>query len=139
MNLLQQWEKQYITSILNDIKKAGIKLIQENIPKIINETSFETRSIKYPNKCPYYKSKISCHPEIPDLNCFLCACPNYDSSKLTGGCKINSNKGKFHFHKNLPQEKVWDCSDCPKYHSESEVKDYLTDNLENIKTKYTKP
>ena len=125
MNLLEKWEENFKNQILNEIKKERIKLTLKNIPKIIKQTSFEVRSKKYPNKCPYYSTNKSCHPEIKDLSCFLCSCPNYDSKKLEGSCKINSKNGKFTYHSNLPKGKVWDCSDCTINHSEKEVKRYL--------------
>jgi len=125
MNLLQKWEAEHKKRILQELKQSNIKLTLENIPKIIHETSFKIRSKKYPDACPYYQSEHSCHPEIKDLNCFLCACPQYDSSKLEGGCKINSKKGKYHKHQNLPKGKIWDCSDCNTYHTPISVKKYL--------------
>jgi len=133
LNLLQKWEKLYLKDVLQDIKSAGIELILENIPLIIKETSFQTRKKKYPDKCPYYQTNKSCHPEISELNCFLCACPNYISEKTEGGCKINSKKGKWHFHKNLPKGRIWDCSDCQINHSPQEVKGYLEKNLKKLK------
>lgn len=125
LNLLQKWELYHQKKILNELIEAGINLTLENIPKIIEETSFEIRSKKYPNDCPYYHLGKPCHPEIVNLNCFLCACPNYQSESLEGGCKINSKKGKFTYHPSLPKGKVWDCSNCTINHSPKEVEKYL--------------
>ena len=125
LNLLQKWEIKHKEKIQKELKKENIELTIENIPKIIEQTSFKIRSKKYPYECPYYQTKKSCHPEIKDLNCFLCACPNYESSKLEGACKIQSKKGKFVYHQNLPKGKVWDCSDCTINHSQKEVEKYL--------------
>ena len=125
LNLLQKWEIEHQKKIQKELKQTGIELTIENIPKIIKQTSFKVRSKEHPNECPYYNQKKSCHPEIKDLSCFLCACPNYDSSKLEGGCKINSKMGKYSFHKNLPMGKVWDCSDCIINHTPKEIKKYL--------------
>ena len=133
MNILEKWEKYHFKNILKELKKENIELIPKNISKIINQTSFEVRSKKYPNKCPYYKLKTPCHPEVKNLNCFLCACPNYDSSTPEGGCDINSKDGKYAYHKNLPMGRVWDCSDCSINHSPNEVKNYLTKNLDRLK------
>ena len=125
INLLQKWEQSHKQKILNELKKANLELTIENIPKIIKETSFKVRSKKYPKECPYYQLEYSCHQKIKDLNCFLCACPNYKSELLIGGCKINSRRGKFVHHSNLPKRKVWDCSDCTINHTPKEVEKYL--------------
>ncbi|HRZ85278.1 MAG TPA: cysteine-rich small domain-containing protein [Candidatus Paceibacterota bacterium] len=125
MNFLKDWENYYRKSILEELKEAGVDFSSENISKILEEISFRVRSKKYSDKCPYYSQGVSCHPEVDDLNCFLCACPNYESSNLVGGCKINSIQGKFTFHPNLPEGKVWDCSDCSVNHSSDEVRRYL--------------
>lgn len=95
MNLLKKWELEYRKRILKDIQKLGLELTLENIPRIIQETSYKTRKQKYPDKCPYYQQEFSCHPEIEDLNCFLCACPNYESEKDIGGCKLIDHKSYF--------------------------------------------
>jgi Zn-finger protein len=133
LNILQKWELYHRSEILKEIKQAGIELAIKNIPEIINETSFKIRSIKHPNKCPYYLKNISCHPEVKDLNCFLCACPNYKSQNLEGGCKINSRFGKWTYHQNLPKGRVWDCSYCPTNHSPKELEEYLKENIKKLK------
>lgn len=135
INLLQKWEENHKKEILKELEQASIELTIQNIPKIINETSFETRSEKYPKKCPYYQKNPlkSCHPEVEDLNCFLCACPNYTSKSEQGGCRINSKQGKWTYHPNLPKGRVWDCSDCNKYHSPKAIEDFLKDNINNLR------
>ena len=127
LNLLQQWEQEHRKKILEELRQAGIDFCEENIPRIIEETSFRVRSKKHPNECPYYlKTPPSpCH-NIKDLNCFLCACPEYISERLSGGCRLNSRLGKFTYHQNLPEGKVWDCSECKNNHSPASIKRYLT-------------
>ena len=132
-NLLQRWEEHHKKEILKELKQAGIELTIQNIPRIINETSFKVRSKKYPEKCPYYKHSYSCHPEIKDLNCFLCACPQYISESEQGGCKIDNINGKWQYHNHLPKRRVWDCSDCKAYHHPKEVEKYLKDNIDNLR------
>ncbi len=129
LNLLQKWELYYQEEILKDIENAGIEITLENIPLIIQGTSFKNRSKKYPDKCPYYQIGKSCHPEIKDLNCFLCACPNYNSEILEGECKIQGPKGKWFYHPSLPKGKIWDCSNCHINHSPKEVENYLREKL----------
>ncbi len=97
------------------------------ISKIVSENRFKNRKEKDPNSCPCYNGK-KCH-EINDyeLICLLCVCPEYkkDSNNLEGSCAINSSFGKWFYHKNLPTEKIWDCSDCKLPHTERFVKNYL--------------
>ena len=92
--------------------------------------SFKNRSKRDPSQCPYYQKEPPqpCH-DIEDLNCFLCACPNYNSNILKGGCNINSKKGGYN---NLPEGKVWDCSNCKINHTPKEVEEYLLKNLERL-------
>jgi Zn-finger protein len=134
MNYLEEWEILHRKTILEELNQAKIELIPENISRIIIETSFAVRSKKHSEKCPYYSTGSSCHPEIQELNCFLCACPNYESDKLIGGCKINSKKGKFYEHQSLPEGKIWDCSDCSINHRPSEIRNYLTENIDKLKS-----
>ncbi|MBU3906947.1 MAG: hypothetical protein KKA64_01720 [Nanoarchaeota archaeon] len=157
MNLLQQWKINKMQDSLSILKKEGISLTLENIPCIIEEMSFRVRSKKHPEECPYYVKiadadecnfehpkvqtntpglldfkETSCHPEVENLNCFLCACPNYESDKLAGGCKINSQKGRVHFHPNLPEGRIWDCSDCNINHTPDEIRRYLTKYISEL-------
>ena len=107
-------------------------LIIENIPQIVDFMSFRKRS-KREGDCPYYLRKAGCHPEIKDLNCFLCACPQYLSEKQEGGCRVESKRGKFYEHPCLPEGRVWDCSECRAYHHPKSVESYLTKNIESLK------
>ena len=132
MNLLQQWKINKMQDSLSILKKEGISLTLENIPCIIEEMSFRVRSKKHPEECPYYPKGTSCHFEVENLNCFLCACPNYESDKLAGGCKINSQKGRVHFHPNLPEGRIWDCSDCNINHTPDEIRRYLTKYISEL-------
>ena len=132
-NTLEIWEKNHFIEIINELKFEKIEISYENIPKIIEAMSFDKRSKRNPEKCPYYKQNppTHCHP-IKDLNCLLCACPNYNSKILEGGCYINSKGGKYVYHKNLPAGRVWDCSDCQVNHSKKEVEKYLIENLKKL-------
>jgi len=126
MNALQEWKINHFKKIAKELKVAGIELKVENITKIIEKTSFKIRGQKYPDECPYYLQEKPCHPEIEDLNCLLCACPQYDSENSKGGCKINSKDG-FLYH-----ERIWDCSNCSAYHKPEVVARFLSINLEKI-------
>lgn len=133
MNPLEKFEILHLKKILKELKQAGILLTEANIPLIIKETSFEIRSQKHPNECPYYEKRTSCH-NIEDLNCFLCICPEYSSDKDEGGCKLNHQSGKWHSPYPYSQSRrVWDCSDCPFPHFPTYVEQYLRKNLEELK------
>ena len=138
--MLKEWEVRFRRGILREIKSAGIEFTRENIELIVQESGFQSRAKKVPtfDNCPYLMMNQPCHPEIQDLNCFLCPCPNYESDRLEGGCKVDSKRGKFTFHESLPAGKVWDCSDCNVSHSSKEVKEYLRANFEEIKLEYDK-
>ena len=132
-NILKIWEKKHFMEIIKELQSEKIELSYENIPEIIEAMSFYKRSRRNPEKCPYYQQNppIACH-SINELNCLLCACPNYNSKTLEGGCNVNSKKGKYVYHQNLPMGKVWDCSDCQVNHSKKEIKKYLERNLEKL-------
>jgi len=97
--------------------------IEKHIQNIIDEFDFEKQKGKNSDKCPCY-SEGKCH-DVENLNCFLCYCPEYDNSKIEGGCKINSEKGKWFFDEKFPAGKIWDCSSCDYPHKEEIVKKYL--------------
>jgi hypothetical protein len=92
-NKFREWEIKHWQNIFEELRGAGITLENENIETIVNFMSFEVRSKRNLDGCRLYVKKESCHPEITDLNCLLCACPNYDSSKAEGGCRIGSKHG----------------------------------------------
>jgi Zn-finger protein len=135
MNKLQEWEKRENEKRLRELKRAGIILTLENIPGIVEFMSFRKRSQREAD-CPYYNQGRSCHPEIKDLNCFLCACPQYESEKQEGGCKIKSTKGFYIKSPISPKGIYWDCSDCAAFHSPRSVEIYLRKNIEKLRKMY---
>ncbi len=131
---LEQWEKSFRFQILKDIKSLDIKFSLKNLDEIVNATSFDFRRNYFQKACPYYSMYpiTKCH-DLDDLNCFLCACPNYASDKLEGGCNINGAGGKVTYHENLPVGEVWDCSDCSINHHRENVKSYIRTNFSSLK------
>ena len=83
---------------LNDAKKVEY-FLYENMIK--NESTF----------CLLYKENKKCH-EMKDLNCYLCACPEFRlqaKSKIKSYCSINSKFGTTcKVHDDIHQ----DCSGC---------------------------
>ena len=131
MNYLQAWEKSHYRKIAQELTKTEIPITKGHIDEIIEHTSFRKRSQRDKSECPYYEKEEPCH-ETEDLNCLLCACPNYESEGEKGGCKINSPKGKIHKHQNLPQGEVWDCNGCSINHSPDEVRTWLEKNIDYL-------
>lgn len=131
--ILKRWEEQHWAYVFEELSKAKIGFTKENIPRIIEHMSFKTRSKRNPDRCTLYLKGISCHPEIKELNCLLCACPHYDTSKEEGGCKVNNSRGKFYTSQKNPAIKVWDCSNCIAYHSPESVELFLEKNIEQLK------
>ena len=155
MNYLEKWADTHIKRVLTELKQENISLTLQNIPQIIEATSFRRRSVREPEECPCYENGKPCHPEVKDLNCFLCACPDYlqipqglsgqdlesqrildslnQNQKLQGGCEINCELGKWYKNHNLQKGKIWDCSDCAVPHFPSYVQDYLKKNMDKLR------
>jgi Zn-finger protein len=130
LNVLQKWERGHWQNVFRELRDAGIELNPENIEAIIEHMSFRKRSKRNPDLCkPLYSLGKSCHPEINDLNCLLCACPSYDSSTEYGGCKSKDGRGNIRYHQKLPKGQVWECTKCSRYHSPEEVRHFLKDNI----------
>ena len=135
-NPLREWELKRARLVVKRVLEAGLDFSSQMIPEIVEEMSYATQSKKNPEDCLCYSSS-PCHPQVNNLNCFLCSCPNYESWKkdslgFIGGCRVNSTKGEFYPVPNpgingLGKE-VWDCSDCVAYHSPAVVKRYLEDH-----------
>ncbi len=123
----------HIETILRELKQAKILLTYENIKEIIQETSFKIRSKKHPDKCPYYKTNTQCLKleNNQELNCFLCACPNY-YSELPGACKIKNPENKAVYIINEFGE-ILDCSRCLIPHLPETVEKFLKKNIRRLK------
>ena len=99
---------------------------KELIAKIINENRLANRKKENPNSCPCYNG-AKCHSDVNDYEmiCLLCVCPEYKKDLFEGGCNVNSPDGKWFYHRDLPEGKIWDCSDCETPHTEKYVRNYL--------------
>ena len=119
--------KNVCAAILSANKMDQAKeLIEQRIKRIVGEFDFERRRISHPEECLCYLEGKSCHPgKKGEVNCLLCYCPEYDSDKIEGGCKINNPGGKWFYHKSLPQGKIWDCSDCDHPHQREVAEKHL--------------
>jgi hypothetical protein len=78
------------------------KLTELSYEEVIDYFSFENMVKEEPDFCPLYKDNKKCH-DIEDLNCYLCACPNFrfddngfkqiKGKTLYSTCNINSKDG----------------------------------------------
>jgi len=104
------------------------KLSHLSDSKIIEYFRFENMVKNEPNFCPLYPKNQKCH-DIEDLNCYLCACPNFrfddngfekiQNQTLFSYCNINSKYGKPFETKDAIHQ---NCSDCLIPHHKSYIK-----------------
>ena len=102
------------------------KLIKQNLSQdeIIDYFDFDNMKQNEIDFCPLYKQNKKCH-NIKNLNCYLCACPNfrfndngiatYDNHKILSKCSINNGKQIGSKSGNIHQ----DCSSCTTPHHKS--------------------
>ena len=117
------------------VKKHGLKhreiierLKDLSDDEVIEYFRFENMVEKEPNFCPLYAKNKKCH-DIENLNCYLCACPNFrfndsgfekiEDKTLFSYCSIDSKKGKKAISKSAIHQ---DCSDCLIPHREDFIK-----------------
>jgi hypothetical protein len=60
--------------------------------EVIEYFRFENMVEKEPDFCPLYKDNKKCH-DIDELNCYLCACPNFRVGDKKSYCDIDSKYG----------------------------------------------
>jgi Zn-finger protein len=109
----------------------------ELINYLIEKNRLPNRREQDPNSCPCYNG-TRCHNGLGDdeMICLLCVCPEYNRTVEEGGCNINGRDGKWFYNRNLPQGRIWDCSECRIPHTENFIRNYLKkfslEELENI-------
>ena len=106
-------------------KRIVDKLVELDYSKeqIVEYFDFDNMVKEEINFCPLYKDNKKCH-EMDELNCYLCACPNfrfsddgidnYNEFKILSKCDINNGEefvGKGVIHH--------DCSSCTVPHHKS--------------------
>jgi len=84
-------------------KKVVEKLSHLNDQEVIEYFRFENMVQNEPDFCPLYAKNKKCH-DMENLNCYLCACPNFrfndngfekiENKTLFSKCDINSKDGK---------------------------------------------
>ena len=108
------------------------KLSHLNDDEIVEYFSFSNMVKNEPDFCPLYKENKQCH-EMEDLNCYLCACPNFRVGMQKSYCDINSKDGG---SIKAPDGYVHqDCSKCTVPHSKEYVKKHFSRDWLEIMSK----
>jgi hypothetical protein len=131
-----QWMQQHADKHAKIINK----LLQNNYTQeeIIAYFDFENMKEKEVDFCPLYAKNKKCH-EIQELNCYLCACPNFrfhdngirkkENKIQYSYCSIDSKDGK----EGVYGEKIHqDCTGCSIPHTKTYVKQHFDLNWKNI-------
>jgi hypothetical protein len=102
--------------------------------QLIEYFQFENMQKKAPNFCPLYKDNKKCH-NIENLNCYLCACPNFrfkdagfrkeENRTLFSYCDIDSKNGSQYKSENSIHQ---NCVKCTISHSKSYIKKHFSRN-----------
>jgi len=114
-----KWIKQH--SIKHE--KLMKKLSHLSDAEVIEYFDYENMVKKEPDFCPLFKEPKKCH-DIDELNCYLCACPNFRLSQAKSTCNINSKDGGSIVSKKdgfIHQ----DCSKCSVPHTKEYVKKHF--------------
>ena len=115
----ESWIKQH--SIKHE--KLMKKLSHLSDDEVIKYFDYENMVKNEPDFCPLFKEPKKCH-DIDELNCYLCACPNFRLSQAKSTCNINSKDGGSIVSKKdgfIHQ----DCSKCSVPHTKEYVKKHF--------------
>lgn len=105
------------------------KLQKQNLTKeqIIDYFDFENMKVKERDFCPLYADNKKCH-DMQELNCYLCACPNFrfhddgvekvEEKTKYSFCDIDSKDGKVGVYGEAIHQ---DCSGCSVPHHRAYV------------------
>ncbi len=110
----QSWHKQHALKH----KKILDKLTHLSDDDIIKYFDYDNMKQKEKDFCVLYKENKKCH-EMENLNCYLCACPNFRVEKKKSFCSINSKDGGTIEHNGFIHQ---DCSLCTVPHKVEYIK-----------------
>jgi len=105
-------------------KKIMDKLTHLSDDEVIEYFRFDNMVQNEPDFCPLYKDNKKCH-DMDDLNCYLCACPNFRVGTQKSHCNIESKDGGSIVAKDGYIHQ--DCSKCIVPHKEK----YIKENFDN--------
>ena len=105
------------------------KLTDKSVDEVIEYFKFENMVKNEPDFCPLYKDNKKCH-DMEDLNCYLCACPNFrfkmegfektpDGKTLFFVCNIKSRDGSQYIGEDYIHQ---NCSGCIVPHRAKYIK-----------------
>ncbi len=125
-------------------KEIVDRLEHLNDNELIDYFQFENMVEKEIDFCPLYAKNKKCH-NIENLNCYLCACPNFrfndngfkkiEDRTLFSKCNINSKDGtQFKNDTAIHQN----CSGCSVPHNKSYIKKYFSRDWFEIMKNVTK-
>jgi len=96
--------------------------------EVITYFRFDNMVKNEPDFCPLYKDNKKCH-DMPELNCYLCACPNFrfknkgfkqiDNKTLFSICDIDSKDGSQYISDDAIHQ---NCAGCLVPHHEAYIK-----------------
>ena len=115
-------------------KKIVDQLSHLSDEEVVEYFDFDNMKIKHTDFCPLYAKNKKCH-DIENLNCYLCACPNFrfndngfkkvENRTLFSKCNINSKDGdQFKTDNAIHQN----CSGCLVPHHESYIQKNFSRN-----------
>ena len=114
-------------------KHAAImqKLTHLSDEEVVAYFRFENMRINEPDFCPLYAENKKCH-EMEDLNCYLCACPNFrfddegfeevEGRCLKSYCAVDSKDGDRFLTDDAVHQ---NCSGCTIPHHEAYIKKHF--------------
>lgn len=106
-------------------EKIMLKLIHLSDDEIIEYFTWDNMLQAEPDFCPLYKENKKCH-DMEDLNCYLCACPNFrfndDEPIVKSDCGIKSKDGVQREYSGIIHQ---DCSACTIPHGKWYVKKHF--------------
>lgn len=142
----------HLRKIVRELSEEGIIISLDNIPEIIEATSFRIRSERMKGRtheeggCPCYDTGKHCYDRnggVKEPNCFLCGCPEFyvdlEKNPVTG-CKlgkvyeigIGGTGGYYLPYPKSPDGLIWSCERCPHPYKQEVVEDYIKKNIEML-------
>lgn len=113
-------------------KKLLKKLSHLRDDEIIEYFDFHNMVKNEPDFCPLYKDNKKCH-DMENLNCYLCACPNFRVGEISSTCAIKSKDGG---SITAPDGFIHqDCSKCTVPHSVEYIKKNFNRDWKEIMSK----
>ena len=121
----KSWIEKHAIKHKNIINKLS-HLTDDEVIKYFRYENMVKNEIDF---CPLYKDNKKCH-DIKELNCYLCACPNFRIKQQKSYCDINSIDGGQKVAKDGYIHQV--CTKCTVPHNEDYIKDKFDRNWSTI-------